>query len=49
MSWEIIFLGTSGSIPTPERNLPSLAVRLPGELLIFDFGEGAQRLSLIHI
>jgi len=43
MSWEVVFLGTSGSIPTVERSPPALAVRLPGELLLFDFGEGAQR------
>ena len=40
---EIIFLGTSGSVPTPERNLPAIAIRRRGELLLFDCGEGTQR------
>ena len=43
MCIEVVFLGTSGSIPTPERSSPSLAVRRKGELFIFDCGEGVQR------
>ena len=43
MSIEVVFLGTSGSIPTPERNAPCLAIRRMGELFLFDCGEGAQR------
>ncbi len=39
---EIIFLGTSGSIPTKERALPSIAIRL-NKLFLFDIGEGTQR------
>lgn len=42
MSLEVVFLGTSGSVPTPERSLPALAVRRSGELLLFDCGEGTQ-------
>ena len=38
-----MFLGTSGSMPTPGRSAPSLAVRREGELLLFDCGEGTQR------
>jgi len=40
---EIVFLGTAGSTPTPDRSLPSIAIRRRGELLIFDCGEGTQR------
>ena len=39
----IIFLGTSGSIPTPQRGLSAIAIRRKGELLLFDCGEGTQR------
>ncbi|MEW6593084.1 MAG: ribonuclease Z [Candidatus Hadarchaeota archaeon] len=40
---KIIFLGTTGSIPTAERGLPAIAVQLEKELLLFDCGEGTQR------
>ena len=40
---ELVFLGTGGGMPTPERALPSLAVRFAGHLLLFDCGEGTQR------
>ena len=43
MTLEITFLGTSGSIPTRSRNLPSIAVFYEGEILLFDCGEGTQR------
>ena len=43
MSIDVVFLGTSGSIPTPERSAPCLAVRRLGELFLFACGEGAQR------
>ena len=43
MSIEVVFLGTSGSIPTPERSAPCLAIKRMGELFLFDCGEGAQR------
>ncbi len=39
----IIFLGTSGSVPTKARNLPSVALEHEGEILLFDCGEGTQR------
>ena len=41
-----IFLGTSGSTPTRERNLPGLAVEYEGDVLLFDCGEGTQRQML---
>ncbi len=39
----VIFLGTAGSIPTPKRNLPAIAILRGRELLLFDCGEGTQR------
>ncbi len=39
---KLIFLGTSGSVPTPSRNLPAIAVKRGRELLLFDCGEGTQ-------
>ncbi|MCW4052781.1 MAG: ribonuclease Z [Candidatus Bathyarchaeota archaeon] len=43
MSLEVVFLGTAGSIPTPTRSLPAVAIVRLGELIIFDCGEGVQR------
>ncbi len=43
MSLRVTFLGTSGAVPTTERNTSALAVRREGERLLFDCGEGTQR------
>ena len=43
MSLHMVFLGTAGSIPTPERSLPAIAIRRKDELILFDCGEGVQR------
>ncbi len=43
---EIVFLGTSASVPTRERGLPCIVIRRKGELLMFDCGEGSQRAFL---
>ena len=40
---QVIFLGTGGSIPTPQRGLSAIAIRRKNELLLFDCGEGTQR------
>jgi ribonuclease Z len=40
---KLIFLGTTGSIPTPQRGLPAIAIKRERELLLFDCGEGTQR------
>jgi ribonuclease Z len=40
---KLIFLGTSSSVPTVERSLPSIAIMRGNELLLFDAGEGTQR------
>ena len=39
---ECFLLGTGGMMPMPERLLSSLAVRLNGQIYIFDAGEGTQ-------
>lgn len=39
---KVIFLGTSGAIPTLSRNLPSVAIQRNGEILLFDCGEYTQ-------
>ncbi len=40
---KLVFLGTGGSYPTPDRNVSSLALKYEGEVLLFDCGEGTQR------
>jgi ribonuclease Z len=40
---KVIFLGTSGGIPTIERGMPSIAIRYDRELMLWDCGEGTQR------
>ena len=40
---KVVFLGTSGSIPTPRRGSPAVAVARERELLLFDCGEGTQQ------
>lgn len=44
---EIVFLGTSASIPTKERSLPATFIKIAGKLLLIDCGEGTQR-QLLH-
>lgn len=39
----ITFLGTSGSIPSVDRGVPSFALNWQGEVFLFDAGEGFQR------
>lgn len=47
---KLVFLGTTGSIPTIERSLPAIAIRLEKELLLFDCGEGTQsQMARAHI
>jgi ribonuclease Z len=43
MSLRIVFLGTSGSVPTLKRNLPSVVVQCPRGQWMFDCGENVQR------
>ena len=43
MDLDVVFLGTSGSTPTPQRALPATLVRRGGDKLLFDCAEGTQR------
>jgi len=40
---DLVFVGTSGSVPTAQRAPSSLLLRRGGERLLFDCGEGTQR------
>ncbi|MDD1767987.1 MAG: ribonuclease Z [Methanomassiliicoccales archaeon] len=39
----LVFLGTGGSIPAPNRNVSATALQLASEMILFDCGEGTQR------
>ena len=43
MRAEIIFLGTSSTIPTPQRNHSAIYLRYNADKMLFDCGEGTQR------
>src|SRR4030065_1445402 len=43
MSMHVVFLGTAGSVPTPDRSLPAVLIQRQNEQLMFDCGEGVQR------
>jgi ribonuclease Z len=43
MSIRVVFLGTSGSVPTLKRSLPSVVVQCPKAQWMFDCGENVQR------
>src|SRR6266545_7987365 len=43
MDLDIVFFGTSGSMPTAHRAPSALLVRRGGDRLLFDCGEGTQR------
>ena len=40
---KILFLGTGGSWPCKEYNVPAIAIKKEHEILLFDCGEGTQR------
>src|SRR2546425_2400100 len=42
-SMQVVFLGTSGSWPTPKRNVSAVAIKRGPEVILFDCGEGTQR------
>ncbi|GGL45959.1 ribonuclease Z [Halocalculus aciditolerans] len=46
MTLHATFLGTSGAVPTVNRNPSSLFVRREGDAFLFDAGEGTQRQML---
>jgi len=41
--FELVFLGTAGSIPTEDRNLSAIALKRKREVFLFDAGEDVQR------
>src|SRR4051812_4108289 len=43
MDLDVVFLGTSGGMPSAHRNPAGLLLRRGGERLLFDCGEGTQR------
>jgi ribonuclease Z len=43
MSLRVVFLGTSGSVPTLKRSLPAVVVQCPRNQWMFDCGENVQR------
>jgi len=43
MSIRVVFLGTSGSVPTLKRSLPAVVVQCPRNQWMFDCGENVQR------
>ena len=43
MDMDVVFLGTGGSVPTARRSTACLLVRVGGDRLLFDCGEGSQR------
>ncbi len=47
---KLIFLGTSGSIPTVQRGISAIALRRDGEIFLFDCAEGTQRqMAIAHL
>jgi ribonuclease Z len=42
MSIRVVFLGTSGSVPTLKRSLPAVVVQCPRDQWMFDCGENVQ-------
>src|SRR5256884_5785583 len=40
---QVVFLGPSGSWPTPKRNVSAVAIKRGPEVILFDCGEGTQR------
>jgi ribonuclease Z len=43
MDLSLFFAGTGGSVPSARRGLPAIFVRVGGDRLLFDCGEGTQR------
>ncbi len=47
MLLKVTFLGTAGTIPSPNRNPSSILIQFEGIRLLFDCGEGTQRQMMI--
>ena len=52
---KLVFLGSGGSWPTKDRNLSSVALKMNGDVILFDCAEGTQRqifhssLNFMHV
>ena len=44
---KVVFLGTSGSMPSPERNSSCVAVKIGRGVILLDCGEGSQRQMVV--
>jgi ribonuclease Z len=44
---DILFAGTGASVPSRERSLPCVALRMNKDIILFDCGEGSQRQLMI--
>ncbi len=44
---KLVFLGSGGSWPSKERNLSSVALKMNGDIILFDCAEGTQRQLII--
>jgi len=44
---DILFAGTGASVPSRERSLPCVALRIGKDVVLFDCGEGSQRQLMI--
>ncbi|UCE38216.1 MAG: ribonuclease Z [Thermoplasmata archaeon] len=44
---KLVFLGSGGSWPSKERNLSSVALKMNGEIILFDCAEGTQRQLIV--
>jgi ribonuclease Z len=44
---DVLFAGTGASVPSRERSLPCVAVRMKGDVILFDCGEGSQRQLMV--
>src|SRR5919201_3929736 len=49
MDLSLFFAAPAGSVPTARRGLPALLLRIGGERLLFDCGEGTQQQLLRSI
>ncbi len=49
MDLSLFFAGTAGSVPTARRGLPALLLRVGGDRILFDCGEGTQQQLLRSI
>ncbi|MDR0779043.1 MAG: ribonuclease Z [Methanomassiliicoccaceae archaeon] len=44
---EVLFIGTGACVPSRERSLPCVAVRVKRDVVLFDCGEGSQRQIMV--